>query len=126
MARRGKVLLDQGYGLANRAAHIPNRAETKHGWAGRQQLRCHSPRFWPGAGTSHGGAPNDTICPLPPELSALWNSIIGKMLLDGTSYIPKVADGALPSNSATKAHRLRIAAALRQSQGREVVSQATI
>ena len=33
VAKKGKVILDQGYGMANRAAHIPNGPNTEYGLA---------------------------------------------------------------------------------------------
>ena len=100
VARRGRVLLDQGYGFANRAGHIPNQADSAYGIGGVTQVLSSTALL---SAASLGEVRlSDPICPFLPSCPAAWKIITIKMLLDGTSYIPGGNGWGTPGNSVTQ------------------------
>ena len=98
VARHGKVLLDQGYGFADRAARIPNRANSTFGIGGvTPVLSSTEILYWISRGLLRL---DDPICKFLPQCPASWKVITVRMLLDGTSNIPEPSNGwGTPGNS---------------------------
>ena len=98
VARHGKVLLDQGYGFADRAARIPNRANSTFGIGGVTPVLSSTQIL----SFASRGVPrlDDPICKFLPHCPASWKVITVRMVLDGTSNIPYPTNGwGNPGNS---------------------------
>ena len=123
VAKKGKIILDQGYGLANRSTHLANGPQTEYGLAnatttalltadvlqGTQADLGVDPGNLPGAITSL----SSTICepaifqvysasPCP----AKWESITVADLVDGTSRLPSYRQGQNSLRISAGPHRV--------------------
>jgi serine/threonine-protein kinase len=101
VAQHGKVLLDQGYGFANRTAGILNRADSKYGIAGVTPVLSSTEILM--AASSNLLRLSDPVCKfLPTKCPLSWKPISVQMLLDGTSNIPGGLGWGTPGNSVTQ------------------------
>jgi serine/threonine protein kinase/transcriptional regulator with XRE-family HTH domain len=98
VAQHGKILLDQGYGFADRAARIPNRADSQFGVGGVTPVLSSTEIL---SYAARGALRlDDPICKFLPRCPASWKVISVRMLLDGTSNIPYPDNGwGTPGNS---------------------------
>ena len=102
VAQDGRVLLDQGYGLADRAARIPNRTDSKYGIGGvTPVLSSTEILFYASRGMVRF---TDSVCTyLPGQCPASWKVITVRMLLDGTSNITGVQSWGFPGSGPLQA-----------------------
>jgi CubicO group peptidase (beta-lactamase class C family) len=86
VAQKGKILVDQGYGLADQRLHIPNRPNTRYVAAGFTPILSSTGDLQ----FVESGLPrwSDRICTYVPHCPAVWQPITVRMVLDGTSGLP--------------------------------------
>jgi CubicO group peptidase (beta-lactamase class C family) len=86
VARKGTVLLRQGYGWADDAHKVPNSPTTRFGVGGVQGSFSMLGSLWL---EDHGKLADDAlICRYLPTCPASWQAITVGMVLDGTSRLP--------------------------------------
>jgi CubicO group peptidase (beta-lactamase class C family) len=88
VSRQGKVLLDKGYGLANRRTNTPATATTEYPVVGFTAILSMTDiiRKMNTTGTTFGWS--HPICEYLPSCPRFWRPITVRMLLDGTANIP--------------------------------------
>jgi transcriptional regulator with XRE-family HTH domain/CubicO group peptidase (beta-lactamase class C family) len=88
VARNGRVVLDSGYGLANRQTNARAGAATEYPVAGFTAILSMTDilRKLDGAGPTFGWS--HPICEYLPTCPRFWRPITVRMLLDGTANIP--------------------------------------
>ena len=105
VAKHGKVILDQGYGMANRAAHIPNGPNTEYGLADAtttalitadtlQVSQRQKVYDW----ISNVNAPILCHAILVGRCPAKWHKITTAQLVEGTSSLPNYRWGTRGNN----------------------------
>ena len=86
VAQRGRILVDQGYSLADRRLRRPNRPNTRYPVAGLSPILSLTADLQ----FAEAGLPrwHDSICRYLPRCTQRWAAVTVGMLLDGTSHLP--------------------------------------